>query len=64
MSGGLTTTEVIVLHWSFQFSLVNGKESADIHENLFKMAHDSLGHFGADKLYAVTGSPECSEVLA
>jgi Integrase zinc binding domain len=23
----------------------------DIHENLFKIAHDSLGHFGADKLY-------------
>jgi hypothetical protein len=25
----------------------------DIHENLFHLAHDSLGHFGADKSYAV-----------
>ena len=24
----------------------------DIRESLFKMAHDSLGHFGVDKLYA------------
>jgi len=25
----------------------------DIHENLFRLAHDCLGHFGADKSYAV-----------
>ena len=25
---------------------------ADIRENLFRLAHDSLGHFGADKSYA------------
>jgi len=25
----------------------------DICENLFHLAHDSLGHFGADKLYAM-----------
>jgi hypothetical protein len=25
----------------------------DIHENLFCLAHNSLGHFGADKLYVV-----------
>jgi len=25
----------------------------DIHENLFRLAHDSLGHFGADKSYAI-----------
>jgi hypothetical protein len=24
----------------------------DIHENLFRLAHDTSGHFGADKLYA------------
>ena len=25
---------------------------SDIHEQLFRLAHDTLGHFGADKLYA------------
>ena len=25
----------------------------DLHENLFHLAHDTLGHFGADKAYTV-----------
>src|ERR1700683_3577668 len=25
----------------------------DIHENLFRLTHDSLGHFGTDKSYAM-----------
>jgi hypothetical protein len=25
----------------------------DVHKNLFHLAHDSLGHFGVDKAYAV-----------